>query len=227
MVPDESRCSSYFEGVKTRLARDTAEECSVCMEPYSSEQWKSELPCKHVFHNKCAFQWLRKKSTCPLCRHRVPKIGRYGSPPWNLEYYEYDPDLEDENFVLEDENFVLPLPEPTAETPHADPDVHIQELSIGDTRHPNTQEGIGLPYSSEEIVLYSRSHIVAWRGASVTEEPTDTAYVEEADYFNSYSDDDDDDDDTSYEADDDDDDDDGEDEDDSKDVDDGLQSTTP
>lgn len=44
-------------------------ECNICMDNYKCKQYKRILPeCKHTFHKKCIDEWLKKKSSCPVCR---------------------------------------------------------------------------------------------------------------------------------------------------------------
>ena len=30
------------------------------------------MPCSHIFHQHCIFQWLHRNAACPLCRHQLP-----------------------------------------------------------------------------------------------------------------------------------------------------------
>jgi hypothetical protein len=48
-----------------------SEECAVCMESFSAGDEVRVLPCNHEFHVACVDQWLRMRSTCPLCRSNI------------------------------------------------------------------------------------------------------------------------------------------------------------
>jgi len=43
-------------------------ECSICLEFINSHY---QLPCGHIFHEKCIKIW--KKNKCPLCRTKINK----------------------------------------------------------------------------------------------------------------------------------------------------------
>jgi hypothetical protein len=30
------------------------------------------MPCSHIFHQHCIFQWLHRNTVCPLCRYQLP-----------------------------------------------------------------------------------------------------------------------------------------------------------
>ncbi|KAG1699149.1 hypothetical protein DVH05_014066 [Phytophthora capsici] len=48
--------------------------CSICMAAAcAGAVAQLELPCGHRFHSTCAQSWLRRRSTCPLCRFQLPK----------------------------------------------------------------------------------------------------------------------------------------------------------
>lgn len=45
------------------------EDCSICFESILNRQPVSNcFTCKNKFHKNCIGRWLRKKSSCPLCR---------------------------------------------------------------------------------------------------------------------------------------------------------------
>jgi len=43
------------------------DECCICYSSLSTSK-KIELPCGHVFHDKCIREWSKKKMNCPLDR---------------------------------------------------------------------------------------------------------------------------------------------------------------
>lgn len=54
-----------------RLASRSALPSSVCAICLESLTHPRTLPCRHSFHARCVESWLRRSSTCPLCRERV------------------------------------------------------------------------------------------------------------------------------------------------------------
>jgi hypothetical protein len=59
----------------TKIKKDDniiLEDCLICMENYKMNEYKRVLPrCKHYFHKKCIDKWLKKKSSCPICRDEL------------------------------------------------------------------------------------------------------------------------------------------------------------
>lgn len=44
-------------------------DCNICMDHFTFRQFKRTLPkCNHTFHKKCIDSWLKKNSSCPVCR---------------------------------------------------------------------------------------------------------------------------------------------------------------
>ena len=43
--------------------------CSICLETSDTDTVK--LPCKHMFHKKCINKWIKRKKSCPCCRHII------------------------------------------------------------------------------------------------------------------------------------------------------------
>jgi hypothetical protein len=46
--------------------------CAICLDSFALGQRVLTLPCLHRFHETCATPWLRKKATCPVCKHPLP-----------------------------------------------------------------------------------------------------------------------------------------------------------
>ena len=42
--------------------------CSICKERYEGSEEIKILPCMHQFHCECVDNWLRLKTTCPVCK---------------------------------------------------------------------------------------------------------------------------------------------------------------
>lgn len=47
--------------------------CSICMDDFSETPDKCirSMPCGHVYHEECIFEWLRKSNTCANCRYEI------------------------------------------------------------------------------------------------------------------------------------------------------------
>ncbi|KAL3745899.1 hypothetical protein ACJRO7_014922 [Eucalyptus globulus] len=46
--------------------------CCICLEEFEGGREKVvEIPCSHLFHNKCIVEWLKRNNSCPLCRCKV------------------------------------------------------------------------------------------------------------------------------------------------------------
>lgn len=51
------------------------EECTICLNNFSNNQFLRKLDCEHTFHKKCIDKWLMKgNQCCPMCR-KEPFIG--------------------------------------------------------------------------------------------------------------------------------------------------------
>ncbi|XP_042519675.1 E3 ubiquitin-protein ligase At4g11680-like [Macadamia integrifolia] len=48
-------------------------ECCICLAKYKDEEEIRQLPCNHIFHQKCVDQWLRIISGCPLCKQDLKR----------------------------------------------------------------------------------------------------------------------------------------------------------
>lgn len=45
--------------------------CTICLSDYDECQNLIVLDCQHYFHEKCIKSWLKKQTTCPVCRCSV------------------------------------------------------------------------------------------------------------------------------------------------------------
>ncbi|KAI3882227.1 hypothetical protein MKX03_009547 [Papaver bracteatum] len=59
--------------MKKIIVLDDGEVCSVCLQDMNVGNHARVLNCWHVFHEKCALEWLYRKPNCPLCRHDIRK----------------------------------------------------------------------------------------------------------------------------------------------------------
>jgi len=63
--------------VKTQLIDDDLlNSCAICQDMYTANQIQISMPCKHLFHEQCLFQWLESNNTCPVCRIEIETIDR-------------------------------------------------------------------------------------------------------------------------------------------------------
>ncbi|KAL7038845.1 hypothetical protein ACKWTF_009712 [Chironomus riparius] len=48
----------------------SCESCVICISNLNLDTDRLRLlPCEHVFHENCLFNWLKMHAICPLCRH--------------------------------------------------------------------------------------------------------------------------------------------------------------
>ncbi|GKU94758.1 hypothetical protein SLEP1_g8204 [Rubroshorea leprosula] len=48
--------------------------CSICQDEYAEGDLLGKLDCMHDYHFDCIKQWLLRKNSCPMCRHRALAI---------------------------------------------------------------------------------------------------------------------------------------------------------
>jgi E3 ubiquitin-protein ligase DOA10 len=50
-------------------------KCIICFSTFELDDSYTKWPCKsetpHIYHSDCMLEWLRRKNTCPICRHPV------------------------------------------------------------------------------------------------------------------------------------------------------------
>ena len=50
--------------------------CCICISEISKGEETVLLPCGHMFHWNCCFNWLSGNNTCPICRFELPAEGK-------------------------------------------------------------------------------------------------------------------------------------------------------
>ena len=49
-------------------------ECTICLESYNNNDDILVTKCKHLYHKKCAKNWLKNYSVkCPICKTKIVK----------------------------------------------------------------------------------------------------------------------------------------------------------
>lgn len=57
--------------VRVNRHSDCQSFCVVCISDFVDSDLLRLLPCGHEFHVKCVDKWLRKSTSCPICRRQV------------------------------------------------------------------------------------------------------------------------------------------------------------
>lgn len=74
----ESQRYHFSREIFTRMLTKPVKTCAICLEEI--EGVFKTLPCKHSFHCGCIKTWLKRKSTCPVCRKRILRSEVYRVP---------------------------------------------------------------------------------------------------------------------------------------------------
>ncbi|GMR32711.1 hypothetical protein PMAYCL1PPCAC_02906, partial [Pristionchus mayeri] len=50
------------------------DSCPICLAAFEEDKECTliEMPCKHLFHEKCVLAWLKQTNSCPSCRMKMP-----------------------------------------------------------------------------------------------------------------------------------------------------------
>ncbi|GLT50131.1 hypothetical protein SLA2020_236390 [Shorea laevis] len=48
--------------------------CSICQDEYAERDLLGKLDCRHDYHFEYIKQWLMRKNSCLMCRHRALAI---------------------------------------------------------------------------------------------------------------------------------------------------------
>lgn len=70
---DSSNLHEENSRISIEFVLDEGQKCSICLEQisYGEKLAVAQTPCFHVYHLKCARQWIEKNNTCPICRFRL------------------------------------------------------------------------------------------------------------------------------------------------------------
>ncbi|CAL4077439.1 unnamed protein product [Meganyctiphanes norvegica] len=67
---------SYWYCKRNGLFIFNKDKCSICLEVLLTKP-NASLSCKHVFHERCIKNWLKRESTCPNCRKTAQFIYKH------------------------------------------------------------------------------------------------------------------------------------------------------
>ncbi|XP_024982471.1 uncharacterized protein LOC112518911 [Cynara cardunculus var. scolymus] len=56
---------------ESTVQAENLQECSICLETPTVGETIRHLPCLHRFHKACIDEWLRRKTSCPVCKLSV------------------------------------------------------------------------------------------------------------------------------------------------------------
>jgi hypothetical protein len=68
--PLEKQMNKRMTDIQNKVD-ENAEDCIICFCELDDPLKKMVLKCRHKFHEKCIFDWLKVKPTCPMCRKNV------------------------------------------------------------------------------------------------------------------------------------------------------------
>lgn len=72
------------------------EACPICMVEFEKDQNVINLPCnkKHIFHDSCIGEWIRRNNTCPLCKAPITAEAIRDAELGNIPFMARDVDAE-------------------------------------------------------------------------------------------------------------------------------------
>ncbi len=71
--PNNENPLDILNNISFKLYDDTCNEksCSICLNEFKDNDELCLLQCEHLFHKQCLLNWLKKKHSCPICRHNI------------------------------------------------------------------------------------------------------------------------------------------------------------
>jgi len=54
------------------LEKNESSECSICLDALVLGEQALRIPCGHLYHEDCIYDWLKKSNECPVCRYELP-----------------------------------------------------------------------------------------------------------------------------------------------------------
>jgi len=70
-TPASSASMDALEVVEV-IGEDVGNMCMVCMDQFKLGEYVLPLPCTHLYHSGCIFQWFEGNNSCPVCRFKMP-----------------------------------------------------------------------------------------------------------------------------------------------------------
>jgi hypothetical protein len=73
---DKGKANIFDQIVKKHIDKNygfsfTQNYCSICLEKFLEKDNITYLPCLHLFHENCIFEWLKRKKNCPICKYKI------------------------------------------------------------------------------------------------------------------------------------------------------------
>lgn len=60
--------------MEMEMAANYCIDCAICLEDFESGELCQIFPvCNHIFHYSCIHHWLKRNTTCPICRCSILK----------------------------------------------------------------------------------------------------------------------------------------------------------
>ena len=56
---------------ETEEEEEEGDKCTICLSEFEVDEDVRRLPCFHLFHVECVYQWLGQNKRCPICRYLI------------------------------------------------------------------------------------------------------------------------------------------------------------